>query len=142
MNDQRKVEVDPLNISFARAMEVVTWAGIAILLVFGLIYMFGAPSFVDMQQAVEHWHEPAGDFWESVSDTSVQGYGWFLTRLTKMDAISMVGICVLGLAPLAAILAALARSLRSRAYLLIFLVLTLEFLFAIVRPLIMGGGGE
>jgi len=123
-------------------MEVVTWAGVAVLLVFGLIYMFGVSTFVDMKQAVAHWGEPAGDFWESVSGTGVHGYGWFLSRLSKMDAISMVGICVLGLAPLAAILAALKRSARDRAYLIIFLILAVEFIFAVIRPLIMGGGGE
>jgi len=138
---EEDVLVSPVNTSFARALEVVTWIGIGAMVTFGVLYLFGLSSFVGAKASVAHWHRPASDFWHDLKGMEPDGYGWFLGSLNAMDSLSMVGISVLALAPLAAIFAAITRSTQ-KIYVFMFFVLALEFIFAIVRPLIMAGGGH
>ncbi|RMF99866.1 MAG: hypothetical protein D6726_12280 [Nitrospirae bacterium] len=137
---ENKIHVEPINISFAKSMEVVTWIGIAGMLIFGVLYLTGISSFVDMKVAISNWHEPVTEFWQATKGIEVAGYGWFLSNLGAMDCLSMIGIAVLAISPLAAMIVALGKS--DKAYKIFFLILILEFLFAIVKPLIMAGGGE
>jgi len=52
----------------------------------------------------------------------------------------LVGIVILALAPMASIVAAIAKA--PRIYKLILAIVLVELSFAIVRPLIMAGGGH
>lgn len=133
--------VSPVNTSFARALEVVTWLGLGAMVLFGVLYLFGISSFVGARESVAHWSRPASDFWHDVKGISPDGYGWFLTNLGAMDSLSLVGISILALAPLAAIFSAISKSTQ-KVFVVLFFVLSLEFIFAIVRPLIMAGGGH
>ncbi len=145
MADRNQVQVDPANLVFAKAMEVVTYIGIAVMIVFGLLYLFGFFSaFVDMKSAIAHWHLPVNKFWHEVVGIHISGYSWFLKNLTAMDCLSMLGICILALAPLAAVIAAWPKvGATHKVLVLLFLILVLEYLFAIFKPIILPGlGGE
>ena len=83
MAEKNQVHVDPANLVFAKAMEIVTYIGIAVMIVFGLLYLFGLSSFVDMKAAIAHWHLPVGKFWHEVAGIHISGYDWFLKNLTK-----------------------------------------------------------
>jgi hypothetical protein len=48
MADKNKIYVDPANLIFAKAMEIVTYIGIAVMIIFGLLYLAGISSFVDI----------------------------------------------------------------------------------------------
>ncbi len=142
MAEKNQVHVDPANLVFAKAMEIVTYVGIAVMIVFGLLYLFGLSSFVDMKAAIAHWHLPVGKFWHEVAGIHISGYDWFLKNLTKMDCLSMLGICLLALAPLAGILAAWPKvGATHKVLVLLFLILVIEYLFAIFKPIILPGVG-
>lgn len=136
---EKEVYVDPMNTIFAKVMEIFTWVGLIVMVVFGLLYLFGLNSYVSMPSAISHWGEPASKFWEEVKGVRISGYS-FLTYLNTMDCLSMIGISILALAPLLSIIGALFRS--KKIYTVLLLILTAEFIFAVIRPLIMAGGGE
>ncbi len=137
----QEVRIDPLNLSFARVMELATYAGLAIMVIFGILYLVGISGFVDMKQAVANWNLPVTEFWKEVKGVEIHGYSWFLSHLTKMDSLSMLGICLLSLAPLLGLVAALLRAGGQKAYVIFFLIMIVEFVFAILKPIIMPGVG-
>ena len=142
MADKNQVYVDPANLIFARTMEIVTYIGIAVMIIFGLLYLFGLPAYVEMKDAIAHWHHPVGTFWHNVVGIHISGYNWFLKNLTCMDCLSMIGICILALAPFVAILAAWPKvGATHRVLTLLFLILVVEYLFAILKPIILPGVG-
>ncbi len=139
-NDQ--VYVDPINLIFAKAMEIVTWIGLVFMIIFGVLYLAGLPSFVNMKVAIANWHLPVGHFWEEVKSVHIHGYHWFLGNIHLMDCLSMVGICILALAPFASLVAALSKvGGQHKAFVFLFLILIVEFVFAILKPIIMPGVG-
>ena len=142
MTNGQEVKIDPINITFAKTMEKVTWVGIIVMLVFGVLYLAGISSFVDPQTAISHWGQPTGTFWQDVKGIEVHGYGWFFTNLSFMDCVSMLGICILAIAPLVAVISSIPKAAKEKTFVIFFIILSLEFLFAVVRPLIMAGGGE
>jgi len=87
-----------------------------------------------------HWGEPASEFWEHVHNLSIHGYSWFLQNITCMDMLCIGGVAVLGSVPLFSILAATLKA--KGTYRILLFILLLEFAFAIVKPLILGGVGE
>lgn len=137
----QKVHIDPLNLSFARAMELATYAGLVVMVIFGILYLVGLPGFVNMKLAVANWNLPVGEFWKEVQGIEIHGYSWFLTNLKGMDCLSMLGICLLALAPGLGLVAALVRSAGQKAYTIFFIILLIEFAFAILKPIIMPGVG-
>ena len=142
MADKNKIHVDPANLVFAKAMEVVTYIGIAVMIIFGLLYLAGLSSFVDIKSAIAHWHLPVGQFWHEVVGIHISGYDWFLRNLTAMDCLSMLGICILALAPFVAIVAAWPKvGATHKVLVLLFLILIIEYLFAIFKPIILPGVG-
>ncbi|MCD6490288.1 MAG: hypothetical protein J7K20_06160 [Thermodesulfobacterium sp.] len=141
MNKKNKVYVDPLNITFAKFMEITTYIGLIIMIIFGLLYLFGLPGFVNMKHAISHWNLPVNKFWEEVKGIRVYGYSWFLTNLTAMDCLSMVGICILALAPLAGLVSGVFKTKGQKLYTIFFIILTIEFLFAILKPIILPSVG-
>ncbi len=136
-----QIYVDPINLIFARVMEVVTYIGIAVMILFGILYLAGLKAFVNMKEAISHWNLPVGKFWEEVAKIHISGYSWFLTNLSSMDCLSMIGICILSLAPLAALVAAITKVGKYKAFAFLFLILIVEFVFAILKPIIMPGVG-
>ncbi len=142
MAEKNQVHVDPANLVFAKAMEIVTYIGLAVMIVFGLLYLVGFAPFVKVEHAIAHWHLPVSRFWHEVAGIHISGYGWFLKNLTKMDCLSKLGICILALAPLVGILAAWPKvGATHRVLTLLFLILVVEYLFAIFKPIILPGLG-
>ncbi len=138
---KQEVYIDPMNTAFARAMELSTYAGLAVMIVFGILYLLGFSGFVDMKQAIANWHLPVSEFWKEVKGIEIHGYSWFLSHLTSMDALSMVGVCILSLAPLLGLVAALFRSGGQKAFTIFYIILIIEFAFAILKPIILPGVG-
>ena len=137
----KEVKVDPMNTAFARVMELVTYLGLVVMVIFGLLYLFGLPGFADMKQVIANWHLSVSELWKELKGREIHGYSWFFSNLTKMDSLSMLGICILALAPFAAMIAALFRTGKQKAYTIFFIILILEFAFAILKPIIMPGVG-
>ena len=131
---KREVYVDPMNTTFAKVMEIFTWGGLIVMVIFGLLYLFGLSSYVSMPSAISHWGESASKFWEETKGIHISGY-LFLHHLNTVDCLSMVGISILALAPLFSVIGALFRA--KKVYVILLLILTAEFIFAIIRPLIM-----
>ena len=132
---------DSLNMGFAKAMEISTYAGLLVMLAFGLLYLFGLPGFVEMKQAVANWNLPVSEFWKKIKGIEISGYSWFLLNLKKMDCLSMLGICFLALAPLISLITVLFKIKGQKLYFIFFIILTIEFIFAILKPIIMPGVG-
>jgi len=135
-----EVEVEPMNKVFARVMEVMTLIGLIVMIVPGLISLTGENVYVDPIKTVQNWDKPAEEFWTDVKGIRIHGYDWFLTNLEYFDCISLVGVVILALTPIVSILATIPKA--PRIYKLILTVVLVEMLFAIVRPLIMAGGGH
>jgi len=132
---KEEVHIDPMNKTFAKVMEVFTLIGLIVMVIFGLLYLFNLSSYVDTQSAIAHWGHSASKFWEETKGVRISGYNWFLTNLNRMDCLSMLGIVILALTPFLSIVFAIPRS--KGAYRGLLFILTLEFIFAILRPLIM-----
>ncbi|NPA49812.1 MAG: hypothetical protein GXO20_07495 [Thermodesulfobacteria bacterium] len=142
MAEKNQIHVDPANLIFAKVMEIVTYIGIAVMIIFGLLYLVGISSFVDIKAAIAHWHLPVVQFWQEVVGIHISGYDWFLKNLTAMDCLSMLGICILALAPFAAIIAAWPKvGATHKVLVLLFFILVVEYLFAILKPIILPGVG-
>ena len=128
---------DPLNIRFAKTMEITTYIGLIIMIVCGLLYLFGLPGFVEMKQAIVNWHLPVSEFWKKTKEMEVHGYSWFFINLKKMDCLSMVGICFLALAPFVSLIAILPKTINQKLYFVFIIIMIIEFIFAIFKPIIM-----
>jgi len=133
--NQPQVHVDPMNLLFAKAMEIFTYLGLIVMIFPGVFYLAMGEGFVHTHHVVKHWHRPAHEFWQSVKGIKITGYSWFLNNLHHFDCLSKLGIVLLALAPLAAIIAAMTKA--ERKFKIILLIAALEVLFSIIRPLIM-----
>ena len=131
----REVEVDPMNTTFAKIMEIFTIIGLFAMIIPAIGYFAGISQFVDLEEAVKHWDEPASKFWEETKQIEIIGYSWFLNNLSYMDCLSILGIVVLAIAPLLSIIAAIPRS--KGVYAILLAILVIEFVIAILRPLFM-----
>lgn len=129
-----KVHVDSVNTAFSKVMKVCTLMGITVMIVFGLLYLTGINPYLDTSSVVNHWGKPATVFWEEAKGIRVNDYSWFLFHLTFMDSLSMVGIFLLALTPLISVIVMIPRS--KKIYTILLLILTAEFIFSIIRPLI------
>ena len=140
MANNNDFQVDPMALAFGKTMEILTYVGLAAMLIPGIIYLFGIRPFADVHVVAAHWGEPASQFWEHVNNMTIHGYSWFLSHLGYMDMLCIAGVAVLGSVPLFSILAA---ALKAKGpYKGLLLLLVLEFAFAIVKPLVLGGVGE
>lgn len=138
--NKEEVKVEPMNILFAKVMEIMTIIGLAIMVIPGIIYSTGVSQFVDVNSTIQEWDKPASRFWEAVAGIKISGYSWFMSNLTFMDCLSIIGIAILALAPLVSLL--IAASKAERNYKIIFGVLIIEFVIAIIRPLFVGVVGH
>ena len=140
MSKENNVVVEPMGDAFAGTMQKLTYVGLACMLIPGILHLFGLTSFLDVHLVAAHWHQPASTFWLETKGMSIHGYSWFLSNLGNFDMMCIVGVAILGLVPLFSIGAALLKA--EGAYRFLLLILLLEFSFAIVKPLVMAGGGE
>jgi len=139
-NKTVEVKVDPMNLLFARAMEIFTYIGLLVMIFPGIFYLAMGEGYVHTHHVVKHWHKPAHHFWHSVKGIKVSGYTWFLTNLHHFDCLSKLGIVLLALAPLAALIVTIPKA--ERKFKIIILIAVLEVIFSIVRPLIMEVAGH
>jgi len=131
----KDVKVDPMNTTFAKVMEVMTYLGLIMMIVPGTLYLITKNGLVSTKVAVKYWDKPAKVFWVTTKGIKIGGYSWFLSNLHYMDCLSVVGIVLLALAPLVAIIAAITKA--DSKYRILLAVLIVEFTIAIVRPLFM-----
>jgi len=132
--------VDPLNQTFARVMEIVTWLGLALMLLFGALYILGVNPAVPGATCAAHWHRSADEYWQTTQQITPNGYAWFLGDLSRSDNLAVFGVVILAMAPVLSILAGIRRAKGLCQALLVLLLL--EFTFAIFRPFLIGGGGH
>ena len=138
--EKDKVVVDPMGQAFAKAMEILTYIGLAAMLIPGVIYLFGIRPFLDVHQVAANWGHPATKFWEEIGNMAINGYSYFLSHLAYMDMLCIGGVALLATVPLFSLVAALTKA--KGKYRVLLLILLLEFAFAIVKPIVMPGGGE
>ncbi len=131
----KEVKVDPMNTVFARTMEILTYIGLVLMFVPGIIYIVYGNGFVNTEDAIRYWNQSAADFWELTKGVKISGYSWFLNNLYYFDCLSIIGIVLLALAPLASIVVSIFRA--DAKYKVILVIVTIEFIIAIVRPLFM-----
>jgi len=121
------------SMTFARVMKICTWTGLFILFVFGILYLSGINTVYDASLIMRNWDKPVSQFWISVRGREAQGYTWFLSHLRGMDSLAMTGILLLALTPLIALLSIIWR--MKGMYLILLLILIVEFLFSVFWPL-------
>lgn len=131
MND---VRIDKASLRFVKAMEIFTNIGLVIMVVSGIWYFAGLSQCADPQAVVRNWHLPASEFWSETQHIDANGYSWFLGDLDCAANVSVLGISILLLAPLVSILAVL--PLSGGIYVVFYFVLIVEFVFAVIRPLL------
>jgi len=136
----RDVKVDPINIVFARVIEILTYIGIVLMIVPGVIYVISGSGLVDVKEAVANWDKSVKDFWIDTKKMEIRGYNWFLTNLHYFDCLSIVGVVILALAPLIAIIASITKA--DFKYKIMLSIVIIEFIIAIVRPLIVSVTGH
>jgi hypothetical protein len=108
--------------------------GLTVVVVFGLLYLFGLNQRYDVDLVTRNWDRPAGEYWRKVRGREAEGYSWFLSDLPASDSLSMLGIAVLSLVPLIGVFALILRADPLHRILLI--LLAVEFLYAILHPLL------
>jgi hypothetical protein len=130
---------DPMNDRFARVMTIFGWIGLGIVAVCGILYIFNLDPFITRSAAIANWGSPAGQFWE---DAGVQtgGYTWLFDNFKYTDCLTMFGIAILAFAPLLSVLATIPRCAQ-KTYSFLMVIVSVELVFAITRPLIMAGAG-
>ena len=128
------VQIDEASLRFVKAMEILTNIGLAIMIISGLWYFAGLSQCADPQAVVRNWHMPASQFWSETQHIEANGYSWFLDNLDCAANVSVLGMAILLLAPLVSILAVLPIS--GSIYVAFYIVLIIEFVFAVIRPLL------
>ncbi len=123
-----------INMTFARVMRILTWAGLIVIFVFGILYLFGINAKYDRSLIMQHWDKPASQFWLEVKGREAQGYAWFLSFIPSMDSLAMTGIVLLLLTPLITLLFTVWR--MRGMYFILMLILIIEFLFSVFLPLL------
>ena len=131
---KEKVDHASTHQTFARVMRVLTWAGLIMLVLFGILYLTGINTTYDASLIIKHWDKPASQFWLDVSGQEAQGYAWFLSFLPSMDSLAMTGIMLLALTPLITFLFIVWN--MKGLYLILVIVLIVEFLFSVLHPLL------
>ncbi len=131
---------EPMNLIFAKVMEILTYVGLIVMIVFGAAYLFGISSFIHPATVEKYWHLEANKFWEHIVGHPIKGY-FFLHHLTKTDCLSLIGVSILALSPLISLICASFKA--EKTYKILFLIVILIFLFAVFKPIVLphlGGG--
>lgn len=119
---------------YVKTLRTGMLCGLVVMIVFGFLYLAGVNPYVDSSTVIRHWDEPASRFWQEVRGDQVEGYAWFLSHLEGMDSLSIAGTCVLILTPLIGVLLMIPRS--RKIYLVLLLLLVVEFAYSILRPFV------
>lgn len=135
----KDVLIDKTSLRFVKAMEILTNIGLAVTIISGLVYFAGWSRCADPQAVVSNWHLPASQFWSETQQIEANGYSWFLSDLKCAANVSVLGMAILLLAPLVSILTVLPIS--KGAYVAFYLVLIIEFILAMIMPLLTRGAG-
>jgi hypothetical protein len=133
------IKIDFVNRIFGDVMRTVCNIGLAVILLSAALYFAGINPNDNLNVEVMKWNEPATAFWKDVKGISVNGYSWFLSTFTDPESDVVIGISLLALTPLLGFLFAIPRT--KGALRLLLLVITIEFLYTIIRPLITNIGG-
>ncbi len=134
-----KVEIDFVNRVFAKALRWLCNIGLAVIIISAVLYFAGlGPS--DLNLEVANWNKPAVEFWENVKGSTANGYSWFLASPMDPESDVVIGITLLALAPLVGFLLAIPGTKGTLRLLL--LIISVEFIYAIIRPLIMHVAGH
>jgi len=104
------------------------------MLLFGLMYLFGVNSYLGIFLAASYWNESSDQFWVKVKGSRVFDYSWFLSNLNTTDSLSMLGIVVLCLAPIIGMGISLFKA--KGVYKVFLLIIFIELIFSIIKPLI------
>jgi len=123
-----------MNHRYALVLRYCTWTGLAVVLIFGALYLAGVNPAYDVSTVIHHWDEPSTVFWQEVRGEYVEGYSWFLQSLPATDSLSMTGILLLAATPLAALFFVILR--MKGVYLFMIALLIAEYLYSILRPLL------
>lgn len=130
---------DPMNERFARVMTVFGWIGITIVGICGILYIFNLDPFITRAAAIANWGDPSSQFWQNAG-VQTGSYTWLFDNLRYTDCLTMCGIAILALAPLLSVLATVPRCAH-KTYSFLMIVVSIELVFAITKPLFMGGTG-
>jgi len=133
---ERKSEdliTEPMNLIFAKIMEITTYVGMIVMVIFGAAYVFGVKPFVTPAVIVNNWHLEADKFWRLLQGHPMRGY-YFFKHLGTMDCLSLIGVSILAIAPFLSLLGALFKA--ERLYKILFIVVMLEFVFAMLKLLL------
>lgn len=131
---KKEAHLDPMNVVFSKVMETCTLIGLTVTVICGFLYLIGINSYLDASSVANHWGKPAALFWKDAKGIKVNDYSWFLFHLNFMDSMSMIGICLLALTPLISVVVLIPKS--KKIYVILLSLLTAEFIFSIIRPLI------
>ena len=131
---KHKMHDASINMTFARTMRILTWIGLIVLFVFGIFYLFGVNVKYGPSLIMQNWDKPASQFWLEVKGQEARGYAWFLSFVPSMDSLAMTGIMLLLLTPLITLMFAVWH--LKGMYLVLVLILIVEFLFSVFRPLL------
>ncbi|MBE0479140.1 hypothetical protein IBX65_08520 [Candidatus Aerophobetes bacterium] len=134
MSKREKESVDAMSIIFSRAIKIGTWIGLAVMILFGLLYLVGINSYLDISCVANHWEKPATLFWQEVKGVQINDYSWFLLNLSFMDSLSMIGIFLLALTPLISVLLMIPKA--QGIYKVFLSILTAELAFCIIIPIL------
>ncbi|AEA46423.1 hypothetical protein [Archaeoglobus veneficus] len=134
-----EINIDPVNKIFAEVMRIMCNVGLAIILFSAALYFTGVNPSDNLNMEVMKWSEPATKFWKDVKGIGVHGYTWFLSSFTDPENGVVIGTSILALTPLIGFVLTIPRTKGTLR--LLFIVITIEFLYAIIRPLIMNIGG-
>ncbi len=121
---------DPVNVTFARVMYVMSIFSIAVIIISGIAYFMGFRQYISIPTVEQHWNELAESFWKNVKGYRVEGYSWFLGNLGYSDSVCVFGIALLATVPFVSLAAVIAKS--DKYYKIIFTVLIVEFVLAVL----------
>jgi len=127
--------VDSMGVTFSKVTRICTLVGLLIMILFGLLYLFGLNPYMDINSVAKHWGKPAYKFWYDIKGNDVNNYSWFLSHLSKMDSLSMIGIFFLSLTPLVSVLFIIPHA--KKIYKILLLILAFELIFSIIKPIIL-----
>ncbi|AGK62082.1 hypothetical protein Asulf_02126 [Archaeoglobus sulfaticallidus PM70-1] len=134
-----KITIDPVNGVFGDVMRILCNVGLAVIIIASVFYFVGISPKDNPSNEAARWNEPAVAFWKDVKGTEINGYSWFLSDLMDPENIVILGITILALTPLVGFLFAIPKAHGALRVLLV--IITIEFVYAILRPLIMNVGG-
>jgi hypothetical protein len=125
---------DQMKNLFSRIITVCTWIGLGVIVIFGGLYIIGFRPLVEMELVAQNWDKPVSQFWISVRGEEARGYGWFILQPAGMDSFVVTGVLLLICTPFIALASVVWRT--KGLYLIFVLILIVEYLFSLLRPLL------